>query len=301
MKRILAVISFLFLLLSCRSQQDTTLYFNEEMVLDFGSDDTPIMLIEKIGDTEVTEDMIDGNTIRLGTFEVTCESDVDTYKTGDYEVRYVTNDTTNRYFTKIVTVKDISAPVISFGEDGESEEIELSLEEYQSYDFASYITVTDNYTEQPAVTIEIDGSIEAGKTYQVSVHAADRFGNESDKTFDLIIRDEPDIIEPSKENEVMSNGSDASNSQTQGGSSSISSNSGSNSNTQPSSSSSQNPSSPPETSKPQEKIFLYSDGYTQANVAQACLAELQASGRGGGCYPITDENGLYIGMRLTYY
>lgn len=300
MKRLLTVIPFLFLLLACQSQQDTTLYFSEQMILDFGSGDTPIMLIEKIGDTEVTEEMIDGNKIRLGTFEVTCESDVDTNKIGEYEVRYVTNDTTNRYFTKIVTVKDISAPVISFGEDGESEEIELSLEEYQSYDFASYITVTDNYTEQPVVTIEIDGSIEAGKTYQVSVHAADRFGNESDKTFDLIIRDEPDVIEPSKENEVMSNDSDASNSQIQGGNSAAQS-SGSNSNTQLSSPSSQNPSLQPETSKPQDKNFLYSDGYTQANVAQACLAELQASGKGGGCYPITDENGLYIGMRLTYY
>ena len=298
MKRILAVIPFLFLLLSCRSQQDTTLYFNEEMILDYGSDDTPIMLIERIGDIEVTEDMIDGNTIHLGTFEVTCESEADTSKIGEYEVRYVTNDTSNRYFTKIVTVKDISAPVISFGKDGKSEEIELSLEEYQSYDFTSFITVTDNFTEQPYVQIEIDGSIEAGKTYQVSVHAADRFGNASDRTFDLVISAEPDIIEPSKENDIMDNNSDASVSQ---GSNSTTGSSNSNSDSQSSSPSGSAQPSDDGTSKPQNKDFLYSDGYTQANVAQACLAELQASGHGGGCYPITDENGLYIGMRLTYY
>lgn len=56
----------------------------------------------------------------------------------------------------------------------------------------------------------------------------------------------------------------------------------------------------PET-KPQGKIvkyFLFSDGYTMKNVAEACAAELKKTNRTGMCSPIQDENGIYLGMKL---
>lgn len=55
---------------------------------------------------------------------------------------------------------------------------------------------------------------------------------------------------------------------------------------------------PPETSSP--IYFLFSDGYTMDNVAEACGSELRSSGRAGVCSPIQDDDGIYLGMRLDF-
>lgn len=46
------------------------------------------------------------------------------------------------------------------------------------------------------------------------------------------------------------------------------------------------------------KYFLFSDGYTMMNVAEACATELKKTNRTGMCSPIQDENGIYLGMKL---
>lgn len=46
------------------------------------------------------------------------------------------------------------------------------------------------------------------------------------------------------------------------------------------------------------KYFLFSDGYTMANVTDACASELKKYNRTGMCSPIQDENGIYLGMKL---
>ena len=46
------------------------------------------------------------------------------------------------------------------------------------------------------------------------------------------------------------------------------------------------------------KYFLFSDGYTMLNVADACASELKKTNRTGMCSPIQDENGIYLGMKL---
>lgn len=46
------------------------------------------------------------------------------------------------------------------------------------------------------------------------------------------------------------------------------------------------------------KYFLFSDGYTMFNVADACASELKKTNRTGMCSPIQDENGIYLGMKL---
>lgn len=53
--------------------------------------------------------------------------------------------------------------------------------------------------------------------------------------------------------------------------------------------------------KPSTKIvkyFLFSDGYTMMNVAEACANELKKTNQTGMCSPIQDENGIYLGMKL---
>lgn len=50
--------------------------------------------------------------------------------------------------------------------------------------------------------------------------------------------------------------------------------------------------------EPITKYFLFTDGYTMSNVVEACAKELKESNRTGRCIPITDDNGIYLGMKL---
>ena len=52
--------------------------------------------------------------------------------------------------------------------------------------------------------------------------------------------------------------------------------------------------------KPSTKYFLFTDGYTMNNVVDACAKELKEYGGSGTCEPITDENGIYLGMKLEF-
>ena len=48
------------------------------------------------------------------------------------------------------------------------------------------------------------------------------------------------------------------------------------------------------------KDFLFTDGYTMENVADAAYAYLKASGRAGSCIPIKNSEGVYLGMRVVF-
>lgn len=54
-------------------------------------------------------------------------------------------------------------------------------------------------------------------------------------------------------------------------------------------------------SKPNNKDFLFTEGYTMENVAQAAQDYLSSSGYAGECTPIKDSDGVYLGMRVTFY
>ena len=54
-------------------------------------------------------------------------------------------------------------------------------------------------------------------------------------------------------------------------------------------------------SKPANKDFLFTDGYTMENVTQAAQNYLTSSGYAGECNPIKDNEGVYLGMRVTFY
>lgn len=53
--------------------------------------------------------------------------------------------------------------------------------------------------------------------------------------------------------------------------------------------------------KPANKDFLFTDGYTMENVTQAAQDYLKSSGYAGECIPIKDDEGIYLGMRVTFY
>lgn len=54
----------------------------------------------------------------------------------------------------------------------------------------------------------------------------------------------------------------------------------------------------PEVKEPTIKYFMFKDGYTMGNVVEVCAEELKKSNRSGRCLPITDEKGIYLGMKL---
>ena len=53
--------------------------------------------------------------------------------------------------------------------------------------------------------------------------------------------------------------------------------------------------------KPANKDFLFTDGYTMDNVTQAAQDYLQSFSYSGECIPIKDKEGVYLGMRVTFY
>lgn len=54
-------------------------------------------------------------------------------------------------------------------------------------------------------------------------------------------------------------------------------------------------------SKPSNKDFLFTDGYTMENVTQAAQEYLTSSGYSGECTLIKDDEGVYLGMRVIFY
>lgn len=53
--------------------------------------------------------------------------------------------------------------------------------------------------------------------------------------------------------------------------------------------------------KPSNKDFLFTDGYTMDNVTDVARDYLKSSGYAGECIPLKDDEGIYIGMRVIFY
>lgn len=53
--------------------------------------------------------------------------------------------------------------------------------------------------------------------------------------------------------------------------------------------------------KPENKDFLFLDGYTMDNVTKAAQDYLKSCNASGECIPIKDSEGVYLGMRVIFY
>lgn len=260
------------------------------MILDYRSNDSPLVLIDKIGDTKISKDMIKNNRIELGNFTIECNT-VPTDKLGTYEVKFVTSETDDRYHTKTVKVADISAPQIRLKEKA----LTMTLDEFKVYDFSKIIEVNDNWDkDEPIVNLTAEKITKKG-TYTISVQAKDISGNQSTKVIKITIREkkkeevkketnkeekEPaPNIKPSAPNTDMKESIPV----------------------QPKPTPSEAQPSIPSTPKPPNKDFLFSDGYTMDNVGNACQAALSSSGYSGACTPIKNADGIYMGLRLEFY
>lgn len=273
-----------FFLVSCGAK-DNTVYFKESMVLDYNGRDSPLTLIDQIGDTEINKEMIQNNQIKVDNFVISCES-IDTGKIGYNEIRYTTNDTENRYIVKVIQVADISPPVITLKRN----KLEMTLKEYKKFDFKGIITVQDNWDQDnPIIKLEAKEIKEPGE-YTIKVIATDVAGNEAEKEIKLIIKEEP-----KKEDTPITKSPNQTPNTTQGAQNS----NGAINNSPQQQTPSERPYSPPK-SKPANKDFLFINGYDRDTIGTICHNELRASGLSGQCIPILDENGLELGMRLEY-
>lgn len=288
------LIIFPILLSGCSTDQNLTLRFADEMVIDYASDTDPLSLITGIGEQTVTVDMISNDTLTYGNFVVTCDH-IDTSVLGDTLLRYTTNNPDQRYVTKKVRIADLSPPIISI----QAESLIINAEDYASYDFNEFVDVTDNWTEdEPLINIIIQSKINE-EHYILQVNAKDVWDNQSSKSFDLYLKhppqdekaendelpENPNVQQPSIVEQPVHNDNDDSAIHAPIEEPSI-------------------PDQPvvnqiPESIKSKE--FLFAEGYTISNVSEACHAELVASGKSGSCTPIKGKDGLLLGMKLEYY
>jgi len=279
---ILMLILSLLLLTGCGStKQNYDLHFKDELVIDYKSNDSPLLLIDKIGNVEVTKEMIVNDSIRINNFIVTCSS-LDSNDLGTHTVKYQTNES-SKEIVKQVIVKDISSPNISLEKDS----FEIFIDELDQFNIYDLISVTDLGDDNPSVTIELD-DLSIGK-HIITIIATDNKGNTAKKEFYLTLNERP-IIEPEiDENIVVDNNDGSSSNDNQGNNFNISTD---------------NSYIPPiEQSKPSNKSFLFSEGYTMGggiNPADiACFNYLKASGLSGSCSAIYSD-GLPIGMEAIF-
>lgn len=282
---------------------DNSIHFKKDMIIQYGSNDTPLHLIERIGNTKITNQMIHDNVLECGNMKIECKQIIDTEKIGKYDITYETSDSNNRYITKTIQVADTVPPEISF-KGLKQNALEMELADFKNYNFSKNITVTDNYDEDPTVDVSVK-EINSNKEYTVQVIATDCFDNVSKDEFMVRIKEEKKeknenkttSKKESEESDKKSSPSDKKESH---------SNKSKNDTSQKKNDSNSASSSTASSQKKGSQSFYFGEHYTlngqdvecnMENVYQICSSRMSGNSE---CIPI-QENGVYIGMKLNFY
>ena len=262
-------------------------------------------MIERIGNTEITDQMINDNVLECGNMKIVCKQTIDTEKLGKYDVTYETSDSNNRYITKTIQVADTVPPEISF-KGLKQNVLEMELADFKNYNFSKNITVTDNYDEDPTVDVSVK-EINSNKEYTVQVIATDCFDNVSKDEFVVKIKEEK---KEKNENEGKTSSKQESERVDKKSSSSEKkeshSNKSKNDTSQKKNDSNSASSSTASSQKKGSQSFYFGEHYTlngqdvecnMENVYQICSSRMSGNSE---CIPI-QENGVYIGMKLNFY
>lgn len=168
--------------------------------------------------------------------------------------------------------------------------LELSKEEDSiivgdTIDYPSYIkTATDDIDGDLLDSVKYNkiNTKEEGD-FDIVYYVFDSSNNLTQQTLKITInpKPEPEVIEEPEEQPKKEENKDNSSQQQ----------SNNNSNTN-------NSTKEQQKQEPTVKYFMFTDGYTMTNVVEECAKELKGSGRPGTCEPITDDNGIYLGMKL---
>ena len=289
-------------LLLCGCSVDNQIHFRKDLIIEYGSDRTPLHMIERIGNTEITDQMINDNVLECGNMKIVCKQTIDTEKLGKYDVTYETSDSNNRYITKTIQVADTVPPEISF-KGLKQNALEMKLADFKNYNFSKNIAVSDNYDEDPTVNVSVK-EINSNKEYTVQVIATDCFDNVSKDEFQVKIKEEVKKKEQKKDKESSKEASGKKSSTNENEESNESS--GNDASQKKNDSNNASTSISPSTQKKGSQNFYFGEHYilngqdvecNMDNVYQICSSRMSGNSE---CIPI-QENGVYIGMRLNYY
>lgn len=297
------LIFILSCLLLCGCSVDNSIHFKKDLIIQYGSNDTPLHLIERIGDTKITNQMIHDNVLECGNMKIECKQIIDTEKIGKYDITYETSDSNNRYITKTIQVADTVPPEIVF-KGLKQNALEMELADFKNYNFSKNIAVADNYDEDPSVDVTVK-EINSNKEYTVQVIATDCFDNVSKDEFLVKIKEEKKeknenkttSKKESEESDKKSSPSDKKESH---------SNKSKNDTSQKKNDSNSASSSTASSQKKGSQSFYFGEHYTlngqdvecnMENVYQICSSRMSGNSE---CIPI-QENGVYIGMKLNFY
>lgn len=326
----LAAISLLFLF---RPNHD--IHLSKDFV-EFGEEVRVTELVESIGDVKISESMRhSSNTIVMDEYEVTFGS-IDTSSLGEKMVQAQFSDENIDPVTLHFQVVDTTSPIIHVDKPNETRK--YTLNQIENREYLSEFKIQDACT--PFSKLDIEGSLvnkeaKTGDQTKIEIVVVDESGNIATASLPIELIDDPNqdkdknkddqaSSEESKESKDSETSDDSKSSQAnKKPAQKPQSNSTSTQTTRPNSNPTppavqpapptttppvQNP-EPPVTDNsfddvpstpPADQYFWFEDGYDMNNVSSACQAALDRSGWSGACVPIQDEDGIYLGMRLTF-
>ena len=279
---------FSFLCVGCsKTEQSHTIIFKDDIEIDYRKNENTARYVERVDSFIVDGSMIEKNKIHVSNFTVECPS----LKADTLGMEVLIYRIGNEEYPLKVKVVDRIKPVIKVKEV-------MEFEVGQMKEIEEYYSVSDNFDEDTKINVKIKNmdTLDINKVgeYELTIIAVDTSKNEASKKVHIKIKDSKKEEEErkkkeaeekrEKEQQIKQEQSEASHS---------------NSDTlkQPT------PSAPVQPQRPaySSKDFLFSQGYDMSTAPSACQQELLASGMAGACVPLQDAEGIYYGMRLTFY
>ena len=281
-KKVIFIISF-FILTGCVTSENThNVIFSDEIKIEYQDTVDTSQFVKRVDSFLINDSMRQNNRINVSNFTVICP-EIKSKKLGKISLIYKIGN--EKYITHAEIV-DTTKPMIYVDtKDFIFEYGTFSLEKLKSK-----IHIKDNYDSRDVLVCKFKGidkvdSKNPGE-YPITIYTKDSSNNESEKNIVIKILEKKSIDNESKKsdkNETVSPEKPQNDTDVGGVIPEY------------------NPSTPPP-NKPsyQTKDYLFSDGYDMNTAPAACQADLLNSGRSGSCIPIQDENGIYLGMRLTF-
>lgn len=324
----LAVISLMFIF-----RTDHKIHLSKDFV-EFGEEVRVAELVDQIGDVKISESMrLSSNTIVMDEYEVTFGT-LDTSSLGEKLVQAQFSDEKIEPVTLHFQVVDTTSPIIHVERPNEVRK--YTLKQIEDQEYLSEFKIQDSCT--PYSKLDIEGSLvnreaKTGDQTKIEIVVIDESGNLATASLPIELIDEPDKKEDEKEKDSEAssetskeseNSNDSQGSKTSEKPSQLEQKPNTNSNPSTSNSKPTTPSvqptpqpsipsvqtpqppvveepyDPAPVNPPADQYFLFEDGYDMNNVTSACQAALDSSGWNGACIPIQDEDGIYLGMKLTF-
>lgn len=258
--------------------------FKNELILSYNTGVVyPIDYIDQVDHKPLSQLQINNDTITIGKWKLKVDKAIDTSVIGKTTIYFTTNEKNPRRYEKVVEVKDLEPPVITF----KKEVVTLFKSQIENFNYRDNIAnVEDDYDSSDLVYLQPKSQLsivdDAGE-YEFNVEATDSSGNSMDYEFKVRIEEdpkpEPEIIYIDRPVYIE----------------------------QPSTStkpSNPAPATTPSTKPSQQTVhgtkkYMFTDGYTLDSGYDACVADGQQYGT-YTCSPLKNDEGIYIGYELKY-